>query len=1107
MLSGLASKLLVGNNTVKVYPVLLIDLIPGNDTMVKTININALPAPIITGSTNVCTNQTGMTYSTEVNMTGYAWSISGGTIISGSATNSIIVDWGITGLGNLSVNYINGNSCTAETPTSKSITINALPVPSLIGPLTICANSVVNVYKTEKAMTNYSWSITGGIQKAGGSATDSAITIEWDQTGTRQVSVNYTNSIGCSASTQTTQDVTLKDSPMVNLGGSDTISVLPHYVLKTQNNQYCTYLWQDGSTADSLIVDTTGKYNVLVTNPITGCYNTDTVFVYVSRFDGSITKVTGPTESCEGLFNSFDIEFTNNGSEILESGENVRFSFILNGLSPVVDVVQLTEDIAPGSKLLHSFTGLSGKVIPGSNVFKIYSIINYDIDNSNDTLQYNLTLNPSPAVHIANGEDTMASYPGKVLSSKLGTGYSYQWQNGSNADSIVADTSGLYTLRVINLTTGCEKTDSVVMIIGVPDMSILPLSGNKQLCKGSSLLVELGAFNSGEVEYKAGEIFVFGYILNSTFQHIDSVILTSDIFPGDTISHQLVDFSSHLVLGANNITFFVKPHIDYESGNDSLENIFIVHPLPVISFEDGKDTLYVKAPYQLKAGPATGYTYLWQDNSTLPAYKVLGTGKYFAEIIDINGCFASDTIMIYAVNPDATISSILGESSACLGEYDTLKVGLTNEGLLAFAANDTVLYSLLVNNSLILVDTVLLADTLEPKATITHFFTDINSFLAAGTDVIKVSCTIRGDENFNNDTAIKTIVINPIPSLNLNNGVYNMTLAPPYILDAGLGPNYTYSWQDGSPTQNITVISNGTYKVVATDISNGCISSDSVLVTKTFVDISVSAVRPTAPICMNDFNTLQVDLSNKGNTDIMANDSVTVFVKINNSRVKSIKYLFTSRLQPDGISTFQMSNLPTGAFAGTNRIIIYCSKLFDTNNVNDTLAYNLTINPNPEINIEEEDTVEFSGTHILDAGIGFSSYLWNTGATTRTITVNSPAWYIITVSNAKSCISKDSVFMKIKTNIKELQENTDLLVFPNPAMTIISLKFENTKLVNPVLEIFSSEMKSVYYQTIKLENSCLNQSIRVECWKKGIYFITLYDRQLNKQITQKVVIE
>ncbi|MDR4894217.1 MULTISPECIES: gliding motility-associated C-terminal domain-containing protein [unclassified Chryseobacterium] len=69
---------------------------------------------------------------------------------------------------------------------------------------------------------------------------------------------------------------------------------------------------------------------------------------------------------------------------------------------------------------------------------------------------------------------------------------------------------------------------------------------------------------------------------------------------------------------------------------------------------------------------------------------------------------------------------------------------------------------------------------------------------------------------------------------------------------------------------------------------------------------------------------------------------------------------------------------------------------------------NLTLNPKPIVQLP--DTLDFceGKSVVLDAGSGFKSYEWNTGATTQTITVATPGTYTVKVTNIFGCESTSS---------------------------------------------------------------------------------------------------
>ena len=92
-----------------------------------------------------------------------------------------------------------------------------------------------------------------------------------------------------------------------------------------------------------------------------------------------------------------------------------------------------------------------------------------------------------------------------------------------------------------------------------------------------------------------------------------------------------------------------------------------------------------------------------------------------------------------------------------------------------------------------------------------------------------------------------------------------------------------------------------------------------------------------------------------------------------------------------------------------NRAISACevTQLFNSTNV----SFPQLIGP---IFHSFSDTTKICGTSVsLDPGAGFSSYSWNTGATTQTITPTTSGWYKVDVTNDVGCQSSDSTYLSI----------------------------------------------------------------------------------------------
>jgi len=183
------------------------------------ITINPLPLPqIVSTAGTVCRNIPGNLYTTEAGMNNYSWTITGGTITAGGTptSNSATVTWNTVGTGYIYVNYINADACTAVSPTSFPVTVNALPVPTITSsvPSSICRGIPGNVYTTEAGNDNYVWTINGGTITSGGDPLSNTATVTWNTVGPGSISVNYTDPFTqCTAALPRTFDVTVKDLP------------------------------------------------------------------------------------------------------------------------------------------------------------------------------------------------------------------------------------------------------------------------------------------------------------------------------------------------------------------------------------------------------------------------------------------------------------------------------------------------------------------------------------------------------------------------------------------------------------------------------------------------------------------------------------------------------------------------------------------------------------------------------------------------------------------------------------------------------------------------------------------------------------------------------
>lgn len=226
-------------------------------------NATVKPAvvPTITGPASLC-ESTSATYMTEAGMTNYVWTVStGGLITSGQGTRSVNVLWTTAGSRTISVIYNTPLGCPILVPSTKSVTVHPRPHPTITGPVSVCVGALVN-YITEAGMTNYQWSLggSGGIIYSGFGSRQ--ILVKWTLPGAKTVSVNYTNTNGCTASVPTILNVTVHTCPEKSVAESTETAAQPDIIIYPDpssgrfNLQVLNY---DDLTFDIEIINVSGK--------------------------------------------------------------------------------------------------------------------------------------------------------------------------------------------------------------------------------------------------------------------------------------------------------------------------------------------------------------------------------------------------------------------------------------------------------------------------------------------------------------------------------------------------------------------------------------------------------------------------------------------------------------------------------------------------------------------------------------------------------------------------------------------------------------------------------------------------------------------------------
>ena len=192
--------------------------------IINSITVDPLPVPILTSSIDsdpfVCEGSS-IDYSTDGGQANYVWDFPGQVenvdyIISAGGTstsNTATITWLTSGVKDVTISFTDSNGCTPSTPTTNSITIDALPIPTFTSSPSsnVCAEIEEVTYSTQPGQSNYNWSIPGNagtdytITAGGIGASSNSVSLIWLSSGTKDVEVSYTDSsTGCIATSPAT---------------------------------------------------------------------------------------------------------------------------------------------------------------------------------------------------------------------------------------------------------------------------------------------------------------------------------------------------------------------------------------------------------------------------------------------------------------------------------------------------------------------------------------------------------------------------------------------------------------------------------------------------------------------------------------------------------------------------------------------------------------------------------------------------------------------------------------------------------------------------------------------------------------------------------------
>lgn len=835
----------------------------------------------------------------------------------------------------------------------------------------------------------------------------------------------------------------------VNVFGYPAID-LPDSVF-TRNSNYIidagsghdTYSWSAGASTQQITVEETNTYKVTVTkNDI--CSSKDSIVVTFLKHNYTINQIINPVTSCSTpTLQSVTLRYSNIGNDTLKTGQQVLFGYAIDEDFYAEKTYTLASPIYPGQFFLYTFSETIDLSSPKTRYIEAYGKYSNDSNNDDDTIMVTFEIKASPNVNL--GEDKVIRTENITLDGGEGNEYNYQWQDNSTNRFFIVENSGTYWVKT-TAPNGCFDRDTVAITALKPDIRVSSIISPNSACELTNIQqIQVEIENLGTDTLFAGQTLYVSYEINDLLQQTQAITLTQKFFPSQKLIHTFTKTSDMSGVGTYIIKCYTTYSGDLNPFNNSSSKTVIVYGLPTVDIGPNRGVCSGSS-LDLDAGNP-GATYLWNTSATTQIISVNSANTYSVQVTDVNGCTNSGSVTIHVIPlPTVSHNSI---DPVCFNQPDfTLTGGNPTGG--DYAGNGV------TNNTF--------------------------SALIAGVGTYTLSYTITDNNGCSNSTTVD-IKVNPTPVVDLGE---NRSISTPTVLDAGAGFE-TYKWQDNSTQQTFTVEESGLYSVTVTD-NNGCTGYDEVYITfLETLDVYVSnLVSPTSSCFNNTAQPVTIELTNRGSKTFTTGEKIEVSYRIGTDQPKKEEITFTSNFaQNDKLEyTFNGNELQnTGNYTFTCYTTIAGDK-------GDSTEFNVSIYTKPNLNLGP-DTLKTSLPYVLQSGIGNVSYLWNTGATSASITVSQHGKYWLTVTDANSCFASDTIIIWWPVSAEIISGiNAKIKLFPNPVKDELIVWIESDKAETYMLELINPQGLIVYKQKTIPSNK-IADVIPVENLIPGIYMLRI----------------
>jgi trimeric autotransporter adhesin len=929
-------------------------------TKTDDVLVKVVAPPIATANADVTICNGGLAFLNASGGTSYAWN-------NGSTSPAPSVSPNSTTLYTVSVS--NGTCAATD---DVWVTVIPLPIALISGKTQLCSGETT--LSANSGFPIYTWS-------NGASTKDITVT----QAGTYNVIVTDAN--GCAGSTQTF----IISEPQPTISGVSTICPNSNGVLQVNQN-YDTYEWNNGKNGKSITISQSGNYTVTTTD-FSGCKTTANYTVLQGAAPS--VSIVGTTAICT------------NGSTLLtvNSPNAAAYKWSNNSTWNILSISQA-----------------------GDYTVTVTNLQGCTAEKSVTVTQY-----PNPTVSI-NGPAQICETGGSAQLSVNGNFSKYAWSNSFNNPNITVNTSGNYSVTVTDA-NGCEASNQIFIS---PKKVVANITGSTSFCPGKSTLLTASATNASSYLWSNGVTTAsasINAIGKATVTITDNIgckgVANVDVTTSSSLQPKITGTTQ--ICEGNETTFDVgNGFLTYEWSDGSKNATLKASKSGVytVSVSDGvctgaatvnldvvKNDINIKFVGDTLICPNATTTlevnnifntYQWSNINGSNKVDNISVGKYSVTVTNLVGCKSTKNIEV-KTSPNPT-PTIVGNLNFCVGLSTTLKTGQYENYIWNTGKTDSEItvnipeqYSVTVTDkegckgstfvnvtqSIGLLPKIQGKNTICEGETLTIQTDNYATYLwSDGTNKDKITVSKAGiytvsvtDNTGCNGENTLTITEKKIPKPAIVGDTLFCEGLNKTLTINGLYPYSSYQWNDGSANKSVTTTKTGKYSLKVTDGS--CQDSASVFINVVKNNLSAKILGDSV-VCV-------------GKSTFLSNQDKNIVLYEWKNTSGTIKNQDT--LTTKGSTTWQLN-------------------LTDIYGCTASKSLKIVEIPLPKTTIKGDSIILNATPTILDAGAGFTTYLWNNGVKTQSVTITQSGTYTVTVTNTNGCSSTASFVCKALNFIK-----------------------------------------------------------------------------------------